>query len=104
MKLIAPPLSAVVFATLLSLCTDARAEPPGPPARTQTSRTVTTTDYVDKDLQGDQVVTFTGDELAGMSGGPYGNILRRPPGVTRAGLIRPRMNFVSELLKSVENL
>ena len=55
-------------------------------------------------MGGDQVVKFTGDELVGPNGGAYGDVIRRPPGVTRLGLIRPRMNFVSELLKSVENL
>jgi hypothetical protein len=65
---------------------------------------VTTADYTEWNVSGDQVVTFTGDELAGVSNGPYGDLVRRPPGVARAGLIRPRMNFVTELLTTVENL
>lgn len=65
---------------------------------------IDTAQYSERSVEGDQVVTFTGDELAGMTGGPYGDLVRRPPGPVRVGLIRPRMNFVSALLKSVENL
>ena len=62
---------------------------------------VDTPQYSERSTDGDQVVTFTGDELAGMSGGPYGNLVVKPPGVVRVGLIRPRLNFVSALVKSV---
>jgi len=34
----------------------------------------------------------------------YGGVVTRPPSVIKNLLIRPRMNFVPELLKSVENL
>lgn len=61
--------------------------------------------YDEKHIDGDQVVTFTeADDLTAPGNGAYGDLIRRPPGVTRAGLIRPRLNFVPELLKSVENL
>lgn len=63
-----------------------------------------TPDYVERNLGGDAVVTFVGDELASPPGGAYGDTVRRPPGVTKVGLIRPRLNFVVELLKTVENL
>lgn len=49
-------------------------------------------------------MTFGGDPLSGDAESFYGFEVRRPPGVLRQGLIRPRVNFVSELLKSVENL
>jgi hypothetical protein len=75
-----------------------RASTPAAPTTTKTA------DYVEQRVDGDQVVKFTGDELVGPSGGPYGDTIRRPPGIIRVQLIRPRMNFVSELLKSVENL
>lgn len=69
------------------------------------TQTHKTNDYVEQSsLGGDSVVTFTGDDLAAPPNGAYGDIIRRPPGVTRVGLIRPRMNFVADLLKSVENL
>ena len=64
----------------------------------------TAADFTEERLDGDQVVTFTGDELAGLPNGAYGDTIRRPPGIMRVGLIRPRVNFVSELLKSVESL
>lgn len=55
-------------------------------------------------MGGDQVVRFTGDELAAPRGGYYGDTIRPLPGTIRLQLIRPRLNFVPELLKSVENL
>ncbi len=64
----------------------------------------TTADYTEQIVGGDQVVTFPGDTLPVDTNSAYGFTIRRPPGVLRAGLIRPRVNFVSELLKSVENL
>lgn len=73
-------------------------------AQTPRQPAVQTAAYTERSVGGDEVVTFTGDELAGITGGPYGDLVRRPPGAVRVGLIRPRMNFVSELLKSVENL
>ena len=72
-------------------------------AQTQT-QTHRTSDYVEQTVAGDTVVTFTGDELYTPPGGAYGDTIRRPPGTVRYGLIRPRLNFVVEMLKSVENL
>ncbi|MBX3231619.1 MAG: hypothetical protein KIT84_23675 [Labilithrix sp.] len=70
-------------------------------AQTQTTRTA---DYTEqKDLAGDQVVKFTGDELGGLTGDADGLIKVRT-GPVKVPLIRPRLNFVPELLKSVENL
>jgi hypothetical protein len=67
-------------------------------------RVTRTSDYVERAVGGDQVVTFTGDELAAAPGGPLGDRILAMPGTVRVGLIRPRLNFVTELLKSVENL
>lgn len=99
MKPIATLLSAAAFAAVTSLGADAGAQQPAAPAPPPT-----TSAYTELNVGGNQVVTFTGDELDGPSGRPYGAMFVRPPGVARVGLIRPRMNFVSELLKSVENL
>ena len=74
------------------------------PTKAEGPKTVVTKDYTQQQLDGAQVVTFTGDQLPGDTLDPYGGIVRPPPGVLRAQLIRPRLNFVSELLKSVENL
>ncbi|MBN9159481.1 MAG: hypothetical protein J0I07_00845 [Myxococcales bacterium] len=101
MKPIATLLSAAAFAAVTSLGADAGAQKPAAPAPPPTP---TTTAYTELNVGGNQVVTFTGDELDGPSGRPSGAMFVRPPGVARVGLIRPRMNFVSELLKSVENL
>ncbi len=65
---------------------------------------VSTPAYTETRVGGDQVVTFPGDELPGAGPSPYGDTVRRPPGVLGHGLVTPRLNFVSELLKSVEHL
>lgn len=70
----------------------------------QTVQTVHTNDYDDQSIAGDRVITFSTDGLDAGGSSMFGFTLRRPPGVVRLGLIRPRVNFVAELLKSVENL
>jgi len=82
----------------------AQAPTPAPKPAPAAATTVTTADYTEQRVGGDQVVTFPGDTLPGDNNSAYGFTVRRPPGVLRQGLIRPRVNFVSELLKSVENL
>ena len=94
--------SFLVAAAPLLVVTTAEAQPKVRP--TPKGTTTTTTDYVEQRLDGDQVVKFTGDELVGPAGGAYGDLIRPLPGTIRVGLIRPRLNFVPELLKSVENL
>jgi hypothetical protein len=64
----------------------------------------TTAEYSELSVDGSQVVEFTGDPLKGDENSAYGFTMRSPPRVLRALLIRPRVNFVSELVKSVENL
>lgn len=80
---------------LLALSTTAFAQAPA---------TTAAPDYTESRVDGSQVVTFGGDPLKGDDNSAYGFSMRAPPRVLRAGLIRPRVNFVSELLKSVENL
>jgi len=94
-------LMAGVCAIVLAASGVAQAQPKD---TKPTPSTTTTSDYVETNLAGDQVVKFTGDELRGPENSFYGTTIRRPPGALRAGLIRPRLNFVPELLKSVENL
>jgi hypothetical protein len=78
----------------------------GGSAAAQPTRAVKTetADYTEQSLSGEQVIKFTGDELAAPPGGPYGDTIRPAPGPVKVGLIRPRLNFIPELLKSVENL
>ena len=83
---------------LLALSTTAFAQAPAATAVTAAP------DYTESRVDGSQVVTFGGDPLKGDDNSAYGFSMRAPPRVLRAGLIRPRVNFVSELLKSVENL
>ncbi len=49
-------------------------------------------------------VIFDDDLGTGMAFDPFGDIVRSPPRAARMMLLRPRYNFVPEMLKSVENL
>jgi hypothetical protein len=60
--------------------------------------------YAEQKLGADQAVRFCDDDVGGGGFQPLGATLRRPPGAIRAGLIRPRLQFVTEMLKSVENM
>lgn len=73
-------------------------------ATAPTTHVDTTAGYTEQSVDGSQVVEFTGDPLKGDENSAYGFTMRSPPRVLRALLIRPRVNFVSELVKSVENL
>jgi len=105
MKVIASLLPVLAFAAATLSSAEAAAQrPAGRAAPAPAATTTRTADYTEQSLAGDQVVTFTGDELAAPPNGAYGAMIRPLPGAVRVGLIRPRVNFVSELLKSVENL
>ncbi len=95
--------ATLAFAALITAVTEARADE-HVRAGAPTGRVTQTADYTEHNLAGDQVVKFSGDELVGPTNGAYGDVIRRPPGVMRRGLIRPRLNFVPELLKTVEHL
>lgn len=85
--------ASIVLASL-SLASAAKADTSATPAQT----------YSEQRTEGGAVVTFEKDDLRGGGPSALGDSIRRPPGAIRVGLIRPRFNFVPELLKSVENL
>jgi hypothetical protein len=85
-------LATAAVAALLSTSAVASAQPSPKP------------DYTEKKVDGGTVVTFPGDELPGDSNDPYFGLVKGLPRPIKAGLIQPRLNFVPELLKSVENL
>jgi hypothetical protein len=60
--------------------------------------------YLEQKLDAGQAVQFCDDALVGPDVAPLGTTIRRPPGAVRVGLIRPRLHFIAEMLKSVENL
>ena len=97
-------LVSAAASALLALSQAAFAQAPSPVAPATPSAPITTSEYVEQRVEGNQVVTFGGDPLKGDENSVYGFSVRTPPRVLRALLIRPRMNFVSELVKSVENL
>ncbi|HQY63590.1 MAG: hypothetical protein IPF92_01590 [Myxococcales bacterium] len=63
-----------------------------------------TPNYKESRVEGGSVVSFETDGLRADGNSFLGDTIRRPPGAVRVGLIRPRFNFVPEMLKSVENL
>jgi hypothetical protein len=62
------------------------------------------TTYKETQTGGDQSVFFKDDPLAAGGLSPYEALLRVSPSPKRVMLLRPRTQFVPELLKSVENL
>lgn len=60
--------------------------------------------YKESRIEGGSVISFETDGLRADGNNFLGDTIRRPPGAVRVGLIRPRFNFVPEMLKSVENL
>jgi len=100
----AAALAMLALSTTASAQAPTSAPKPAAPAAKATTTTNTTAEYSELSVDGSQVVEFTGDPLKGDENSAYGFTMRSPPRVLRALLIRPRVNFVSELVKSVENL
>ncbi|MCA9586104.1 MAG: hypothetical protein KC657_12180 [Myxococcales bacterium] len=102
----------LAFALGLALCgalpllsSPAQAQPAAKPAaQPATERRQTDTYSEERRSDGDAVVSFKDDVMGASGGAPLGDIIKPTPIATRAGLMRPRFNFVGELLKSVENL
>jgi hypothetical protein len=103
MKLIASFAALSIALTIASVASAQHSTQPSSPTKAQPSQ-IKTNDYTEQNVGGDQVVKFTGDELVGPPNGFLGDSIRPLPGAIRVQLIRPRLNFVPELLKSVENL
>jgi hypothetical protein len=70
-----------------------------PPAAAQTRA-----GYNEQRVEGGTAVTFEDDLAKGATFDPLGDIVKAPPRAQRMALMRPRYNFVSEMLKTVENL
>jgi hypothetical protein len=85
MKIVLSPALALAVLTLAA--TTAHADPAEVPA----ARTVDGYKYVFKD-----------DPLPASAAGPVGAQIRVVPSAARQALIRPRTNFVTELLRSTE--
>lgn len=99
-------ICAVATASLLvSGLAFAQPSAPTPPAKPTTQPTThVTKDYTEQTTDGGAVVKFSDDNLPGDPNNPWGDLVKAPPRVTKLLLIRPRMNFLPELYKSVENL
>ena len=62
------------------------------------------TGFSEQRTENGSAVTFDDDIALGKAMDPYADIVKGPPRAARMQLLRPRYNFVSEMLKSVENL
>lgn len=60
--------------------------------------------YVEKKDGNDQNVIFTDDPMTAPGMGPLGDPIKVRPSAVRMMLLRPRTNFIMQMLKSVENL
>jgi len=99
------PLVIAVAAALLLTVVSSTASAQAPAAKPAAASTTTTTgDYSENRTDGSAVVVFKEDAVGAGGASAFGGTILRPPGATRVGLLRPRFNFVSEMLKSVENL
>ena len=94
--------AGAVATVLLSAAASAQTSQ-APPTTKPTTRV--TKDYTEQQAtDGGQVVKFSDDNLPGDPNNPWGDLVKAPPRVVKVALIRPRMNFLPELYKSVENL
>ncbi len=60
--------------------------------------------YVERRTQAGSEVWFPVDKLTGAEGGAQAMVVKGRPDAARMGLMRPRLQFVTEMLKSVEAL
>jgi hypothetical protein len=60
--------------------------------------------YVEKNDGSNQNVTFTDDPMTAGGIDPRGVVLTVRPSAVRMMLLRPRTQFITQMLKSVENL
>ena len=60
--------------------------------------------FSEQTTDGGRNVVFDDDRALGTAYDPFADIVRARPPAARVNLLRPRYNFVPEMLKSVENL
>jgi hypothetical protein len=60
--------------------------------------------FSEQSVDGGRNVVFDDDRALGTAYDPFADLVRAKPPAARVNLLRPRYNFVPEMLKSVENL
>ncbi|NOU26460.1 MAG: hypothetical protein HOO96_01025 [Polyangiaceae bacterium] len=104
-KTMLPAVSAVLTLALTLSSSVALAQTPAAAAPAAAAKVDACGKGYSDNVAGEQrTVTFCDDLGDGSSHTPMIDVIRRPPGALRLGLIRPRVQFISEMLKSVENL
>jgi hypothetical protein len=73
-------------------------------ASAQTGAEPKSSGFSEQSVEGGRNVVFDDDKALGTAYDPFADIVRGPPRGARLMLLRPRYNFISEMLKSVENL
>jgi hypothetical protein len=95
-----PPFAAVVaYFAVLALLVPAAAG-----AQTPGSPTPAKKGFVETRNDSGAAVIFDDDQALGTGLDPFADIVKAPPRAARMNLLRPRNNFVMEMLKSVENI
>jgi hypothetical protein len=90
-------LAAATFALVALLATTASAQ-------TAQAKPTAADGFMDQTDKDGQKVIFKDDPLAADNRGATGATILVRPSAGRVGLLRPRVQFVTEMLKSVENL
>jgi hypothetical protein len=95
---------ASVVCRVLSLATLFAVAVAAPRAARAQGATHSTAEYTEQQNDGGQAIVFTDDPMRAGGIGALVDVFkgRRPP--SRSLLLRPRYQFVTEMLKSVENL
>ena len=91
-----------VVCRLLSLATLVAVSMASP--RDAGAQTHSTSDYTERQDEGGQAIVFTDDPMHAGGLGPLVEVFKGRRPASRSLLLRPRYQFVTELLKSVENL
>lgn len=101
MRNVLTPFVATVIGAAVFFCSvDASAQAPGQAA----AKPAATSTYKEQKVDGGQSVIFNDDSLLTGDGAPLIAATGHPGRAFRANLIRPRTQFLSELLKTVETL
>jgi hypothetical protein len=85
----------LAFATLTIVPASASAQP---------ARATASGGFVEQRTETGANVIFDDDTALGKGLDPFTDIIKAPPRAARMNLLRPRNNFVAELLKSIENI
>ncbi len=100
----ATPWLALALVSAVPLPAFAQTGAQAPPAAAPAKAAAPKTSFVEQKTENGNHVVFDDDLASGTAYDPFTDLVRGPLLGARMPLLRPRFNFVPELLKSVENL